>query len=224
MEIQLPSSIRSLDSQRSSPVGERDTEEELGRTAFLELMIAQISNQDPLEPAKNEAFIAQLAQFSSVEGIQNLNESMDGLVASLVGGRASDAANLVGRNVLVPTQQTALNTQGGIGGTLEVPEGSTNTQVDIFNAEGQRVFSANLPANGLGGEQRFNWDGQLPNGEFAPQGFYRVDAFADVEGQRLPLNTLLPDQVVSVSISEQGLVAHLAGGGSVPTTQIKEIR
>ncbi len=220
--IDIPG-IRSTEEFRQTPVGDRGAEEELGRTAFLELMIAQISNQDPLEPAKNEAFIAQLAQFSSVEGIQNLNESMDQLVGSLRAGMTMDAAGLVGRNVLIPTNQTALNNQGGIGGVVEIDSPASDVTVEVVNGQGQVVYRNNFGARAEG-EFRFNWDGLSENGEPVPQDFYQVRAFGGDGGTARQFAVSLPDQIVSVSITEGGLIANLAGGSSVPATQIKEIQ
>ena len=223
MQLDIPTEIRSLNSLSQSSAPLRDPEEELGKTAFLELMIAQIQNQDPLEPAKNEDFIAQLAQFSSVEGIQNMNESMDTLVASLRSGMAMDAAGLVGRNVLIQTHQTALNTHGGLGGTVEVDTAIPNLTVDIMNASGQVVKRLEMGATNRG-EIRFNWDGLDDSGQPMPQDYYRVAAYSAIDGTRQDFAVNLPDLITSVSITEQGLVANLAGGTSVPAIQIKEIQ
>ena len=73
--------------------------EELGKTQFLELMIAQLENQDPLDPAKNEDFIAQLAQFSTVEGIENLNTGVESMAAAMQSSLTLQSASLVGRDV-----------------------------------------------------------------------------------------------------------------------------
>ncbi len=223
MQIDLPGDIRTLNSLSQTNAPTRNPDEELGKTAFLELMIAQVSNQDPLEPAKNEAFIAQLAQFSSVEGIQNLNESMDSLVASLRSGLAMDAAGLVGRNVLIETNQTALNTNGGLGGTIEVDTAVPSLTLDIANSSGQVVKRLEMGAAERG-EIRFNWDGLSDSGEQMPQDYYRVSAYSGIDGTRQEFAVNLPDQILSVSITEQGLVANLAGGTSVPAIQIKEIQ
>lgn len=217
------SSVRTVRDLNTSATPPGSKEKELGKTAFLELMIAQVQNQDPLEPAKNEAFIAQLAQFSSVEGIQNLNESMDSMVSTFRASAAVDAAALVGRNVLIPTNQTALNTDGGIGGSVSLTEAVGGLTVTIENSNGQTVQRVDLGARPPG-EIRFNWDGLSENGEPVPQDFYRIAAFADVEGVQQQFEVSMPDQVVSVSITNEGLVANLAGGSSVSASQIKEIQ
>jgi flagellar basal-body rod modification protein FlgD len=217
------SSVRTVNELNTSATAPGNKEKELGKTAFLELMIAQVQNQDPLEPAKNEAFIAQLAQFSSVEGIQNLNESMDSMVSTFRASAAVDAAALVGRNVLIPTNQTALNTDGGIGGSVSLTEAVGGLTVTIQNSNGQTVQRVDLGARPPG-EIRFNWDGLSENGEPVPQDFYRISAFANVEGVQQQFEVSMPDQVVSVSITNEGLVANLAGGSSVSASQIKEIQ
>lgn len=208
----------------AEPAGKRpNNDEELGKTAFLELMIAQIQNQDPLEPAKNEAFIAQLAQFSSLEGIQNLNESMDGLVGSMRAGLTMDAAALVGRNVLAPTNQTLLNGNGGIAGTIDVDEATANLKLEVRDANGVVVRRFEMGAQPAE-EMRFDWDGISDAGTPAPQGVYQVSAYTEIDGARNEFAISLPQQVVSVSIEEGGLIANLASGTSVSAAEIKEIQ
>lgn len=208
----------------AEPIAERtNNDEELGKTAFLELMIAQIQNQDPLEPAKNEAFIAQLAQFSSLEGIQNLNESMDGLVGSMRAGLTMDAAALVGRNVLAPTSQTLLNGNGGISGTINVDEATANLKLEVTDVNGivvKRFEMGAQPAE----EMRFDWNGISDAGTPTAQGLYRISAYTEIDGARSPFEISLPQQVVSVSIKNGGLIANLAGGTSVSAAEIKEIQ
>lgn len=223
MEIEVPG-VRNFSNVPEPKEPRGSGEDELGKTAFLELMIAQIKNQDPLEPAKNEAFIAQLAQFSSVEGIQNLNESMDGLVGSMRAGLTMDAAALVGRNVLVPTKDTVLNGNGGISGTIAVTEATTELNLEIRDSQGVVVkrieYGPQVESN-----LRFNWDGVNEAGNPSPQGLYSVSAFTSGEdGERAEFDIDLPQNVVSVSIEEGGLIANLVGGVSVPAAQIKEIQ
>lgn len=197
--------------------------EELGKSQFLELMIAQMSHQDPLDPAKNEDFIAQLAQFSTVEGIENLNTSFAAMAASLQSSMATDAAALVGRRVVVPTNTASLESEGGIVGSIEVPRGSAEIIVDITSASGELVRRINLGAQPAG-RLDFGWDGTLPGGSASPAGFYNVTAYGTFDGERAELTVNMPDRVVSVSLGMNGVTANLAGGGSVPASQIKEIQ
>lgn len=223
MEVSIPG-VRSLSEVNTAPEPSLDgVENELGRTAFLELMIAQIQNQDPLEPAQNEAFIAQLAQFSSVEGIQNLNESVDSLVGSIRSSLSVEAAGLVGRNIVAPSAQTSLDAQGALAGSVELSVPAGDVQVDIVASDGTLVQRLSLGAQPAG-EVRFFWDGVNDQGQSVPQDRYNVRAFANVDGVEEELTVNLPDRVVSVSIEDGRLVANLAGGGSIPAEQIREVQ
>ncbi len=221
MQIEIPGVT--LVGRAAEPVSARSVEEQLGKTAFLELMIAQIQNQDPLSPAKNEAFIAQLAQFSSVEGIQNLNESMDGLVSTLRTGLTMDAAALVGRNVLAPGNQSGLNAAGGIAGTIDLQESVGDLQLEIRDVSGSLVKTFDLGAQ-EGSTLRFSWDGTTDAGTQVQPGIFQLSAFSQAGGERVAHAINLPERVVSVSITDAGLVANLSGGTAVPTVQIKEIQ
>ena len=77
-------------------------QQELGQDDFLTLMISQLQSQDPMNPMDSEAFMGQIAQFSTVEGIQQLNDSFDELAASLVSNQVLQASQLIGHSVLIP--------------------------------------------------------------------------------------------------------------------------
>ena len=95
----VSSSTSVLDQYRSTSSTE-NTENELGKNAFLELMVAQLNNQNPLEPQDNQAFVAQLAQFSSVEGLDNLNSTAEQMMSEFTSNAALQASSLVGQSVV----------------------------------------------------------------------------------------------------------------------------
>lgn len=200
-----------------------NSKQELGKNQFLQLMIAQMNHQDPLDPAKNEQFIAQLAQFSTVEGIENLNKSFTSMATSLQSSMATQAASLVGRNVVVPTSSAVLAGGNSVAGSIEVPRASSDVSVEITNSAGELIQSMELGAQPAGRLQ-FGWDGTTSDGARVPDGYYHVNAYGDFDGDRAELTVNMPDQVVSVSLGEDGLTANLAGGSSVPASQIKEIQ
>ena len=205
-----------------NPSGTDAGEEELGKTQFLELMIAQMNNQDPLDPAKNEDFIAQLAQFSTLEGIQNLNGSFAAMAKSMQSSMTMEAASLVGRNVLAPSNQ-GVNQGQGLAGSIEVPASAGSVVVEISSASGELVRRVDLGAQPAG-PLRFAWDGVDETGQQTPPGLYRVNAFSDIGGEQQELILNMPDQVVSVSIADGGFTANLASGASVSAAEIKEIQ
>lgn len=214
--------IRSATELLAAPSAGSDPSEELGKTQFLELMIAQFNNQDPLDPAKNEDFIAQLAQFSSLEGIQNLNVSMESVAAAVRSSLTLEAASIVGRSVLVPTNRAFVG-EGGLGGNVLNSQGGSDVRVDILDANGATVRSLDLGAQAEG-DVRFLWDGTDAAGEPLPMGSYGVRAYAMGLGDPVQLDVELPELVVSVSLSERGATVNLAGGETVPLSEIKEIQ
>lgn len=217
MEI---SGVRSFSELSSQISGSED--KELGKSAFLELMIAQLDNQDPLEPAKNEDFIAQLAQFSSVEGIQNLNDSVNGMVSAMQSSLSLQAASLVGRSVLAPTE-TGLYEEQTLGGSLNLTQSAGSVGIDIQSADGVLLRQLDLGPQAAG-IVRFAWDGQNEAGTAMPAGMYRISAFADIAGERQALTANLPNRVAGVTLGDRGVLANLVGGSEVSTLDIKEIR
>lgn len=218
MEIAATSNIRSLVTLN----GEGAAQKELGKDQFLELMVAQLENQDPLSPAENGDFLAQLAQFSSVEGIDNLNSTMESMSSALTSSLTVQAASLVGRSVLVPTNQTLMNGNGMVG-DVNIDASSSQVFVEISDATGALVKRLDLGAQGTG-VVRFNWNGLDDSGAPQPAGLYRVRAYAQGADEATELSIDLPEKVLSVSLSEQGINLNLAGGSTVPTNSVKEIQ
>lgn len=196
--------------------------QELGKNQFLELMIAQLNNQDPLNPTQNEDFLAQLAQFSTLEGIQNLNESVGSMAGLMRSNAATQAAGLVGRAVLVPTD-TALMPGEGFSGNVVLEESVSQVMVEISSPAGELIRRMALGPQAQG-FARFDWDGRNDNGELQSPGIYRVRAFASAAEDAKQFDVELPQQVVSVSLDGAELELNLAGGVSVPVSKIKEIQ
>ena len=92
----------------------------LGKDAFLQLLVTQLKNQNPLDPQDNSAFVSQLAQFSSLEGITTLNDSVTAIAGNYKSTQALQASSLVGRSVIVQTATTQVDTTKSMTGTITV--------------------------------------------------------------------------------------------------------
>jgi flagellar basal-body rod modification protein FlgD len=195
---------------------------ELGRTQFLELMLAQMNNQDPLDPSKNEEFISQLAQFSELEGIENLNTTMANMADAVLSNVTLQASSLVGHAVIAPTNRTLMES-GGFAGTVEVAETTNALSIEIKNQFGELIRQIDLGPQPTG-ELRFFWDGTNESGVPQDSGLYEVSAISQVAGQAVEQVINLPERVISVSLGEGGARANLAGGTDVLISQIKEIQ
>ncbi|HDZ57768.1 MAG TPA: flagellar hook assembly protein FlgD [Pseudomonas xinjiangensis] len=199
--------------------------DELGKNEFLKLLVTQMNNQDPMSPQENGEFIAQLAQFSTVEGIENMNTSMDALLSGYQSSQALQASSLVGRSVIVPTSNAMVDTQEGLAGQMALTRNSSNVFVNVYNAQGSLVSTINMGSKEAG-MLDFKWDGKNAAGENLPPGKYKFEAVASIGGENTQVATLLPANVDSVSLGmgKGGeLVLNLAGLGSVGLSDVLSI-
>ena len=195
---------------------------ELGKNEFLNLLVAQMNNQNPLEPQSNGEFIAQLAQFSQVEGIEKLNTSMSSLLSGYQSSQALQASSLVGRKVIVPTDKALVDTSQSFKASLVLPTTSSNVNVNVYDKSGAAVSRVSLGEQAAGNVS-FIWDGKDASGNLLPPGSYRFEAQASYNGETKGLSTLLPANVDSVTLGGSELTLNLAGLGSVPLSQVQVI-
>jgi flagellar basal-body rod modification protein FlgD len=195
---------------------------ELGKNEFLNLLVAQLNNQNPLEPQSNGEFIAQLAQFSQVEGIEKLNTSMGSLLSGYQSSQALQASSLVGRKVIIPTDQAVVDTSESFKASLVLPTSSSNVYVNVYDSAGTAVSRINMGEQAAGNVS-FIWDGKDASGNLLPPGTYKFEAQATYEGETEALNTMLPANVDSVVLGGSELMLNLAGLGSVPLSQVQVI-
>src|SRR5690606_12446891 len=135
----------------------------MGQDQFLKLLITQLKNQSPLNPQDNTEFVAQLAQFSSLEGIQNLNTTVTNLAGGMQSSQALQASALVGRTVETEASRAYLGSSGYVQGTMVLEQSTPALQLNIYNSENQLVMhkdlgsadAANIP---------FAWDGTATDG------------------------------------------------------------
>lgn len=206
---------------------------ELGQTAFLELMITQMNHQDPLSPQDNTEFVAQLAQFSSVEGLERLNKNFQGFSNSFMSNQALQASSLVGRSVTIPTDKAQLAQGGIVSGSVDMESSVGDVNVNVYNQSGALV--AEIPVGDQpAGEMVFRWDGQHMevNGKLTdwsageeplPAGDYTFEVFAKQGGDTQQLETALSANVNSVTMGADGnLTLNLAGIGAVNIAQVKQ--
>ena len=188
---------------------------------FLNLLVAQMKNQDPLNPLDNAQVTSQLAQLSTVQGIENMNKSLQALASSLGVNQMTQAANLIGRGVLVPGNTLSpVELRDVIGFDLSRP--ADNVSVSIHDAAGGLVRNLNLGPRDVG-VNVLAWDGLTENGSPAPAGEYSFSVKADQGGQAISSTQLSLGMVNSVSQNSQGVQLNLAGNKSVGYAEIRQI-
>ncbi len=206
----------------NAPASEKKNE--LGQDEFLALMVAQLRNQNPLEPESNSDFIAEMAQFGTVDGIKKLREEFSTLNLALTSNQALQATSLVGRTVYVSSNAGQLNAGEGLKGAVELPQSVADLQVSIYSSTGELVRTISL-GDKASGSIDFTWDGIASDGNAAPEGVYTIQADALSDGERRAFGTLIAANVESVTLgnTSKDLKLSLTGIGLVSIDQVKQI-
>jgi flagellar basal-body rod modification protein FlgD len=216
--------IDSLGLSRNNDSNSRTTSaSDMGSGDFLKLMLTQLQNQDPTNPMDNSEFLSQIAQFSTVTGVQDLNKSFSGLSTALQSNQALQASSLVGRTVLVPGKEGMLTDNVGIAGQIEIPASASNVKVEIYDAHGQLVQTVDLGTQPAG-DLTFAWDGNNDSGTALPSGIYTIKASGMVGGKTTAFGTSMYAQVQSVDLGgNQGIRLNLLGLGTVNLTDVEQV-
>ena len=182
---------------------------------FLKLLVAQMQNQDPLNPMDNAQVTSQMAQINTVNGIEKLNTTVQGLSGQFVQMQALQGAALVGRDVIVPGNLLSVRDEVGQGG-FELTSAADHVKVEVLSAAGQVIDTLDLGAQGSG-RHGFNWPAK---GVDADGGLhFRVVATSGAA--TLTSTALMRDRVDAVSAGGDTLTLELEHSGQVPYDQIK---
>ena len=194
----------------------------LDQQDFLKLMTVQIQNQDPLKPMENTEFFSQIAQFSTVSGIDKLQTAFSSLATQLSSSQSLQAAALIGRDVLVESGVGVLGDQG-LSGALDIPS-SGRVNLQIRDASGAVVRTIDLGTQSAG-QLAFNWNGTDAQGNALPGGLYRISATVSGSGgASVAATTYAVDQVSSVALGSDGLDVELAALGELPFSDVLRIQ
>jgi len=196
----------------------------LGQDEFLKLMTTQMTHQDPTKPMDNAQFLSQMAQFGTVSGIQDLQQSFKDFSASISSDQALQATSLVGRTVSIPTDEITLGSGKTITGFVDLPASSPSVNIKVLDSNGDVIRSQSLGEQSSG-TVNFTWDGNNDKGNLAAPGSYKIQVEALVNGTNTALQPNIQDQVSSVSMGNDshGLLVNLAGQGAVNFSKISQI-
>jgi flagellar basal-body rod modification protein FlgD len=173
--------------------------DKLGQSDFLKLMTTQLQNQDPFAPMDNGDFIAQMAQFSTVTGIQDMNASLGKLVEEFDQARIATASNLLGHSVLVPGNIGRPDDEGELHGVLDLPEATISTQLNYVDVDtNNSLFTEDLRprASGLVG---FKWS-DIPEEILASNKRIKIEALIDTGNGPEQLSPSIYSKVISASV------------------------
>ncbi|MGR9051431.1 MAG: flagellar hook assembly protein FlgD [Gammaproteobacteria bacterium] len=196
----------------------------LGQEQFLKLLTTQMTHQDPTKPMENGDFLGQMAQFGTVSGIQDLQQSFSEFASAVSSGQALQAASLVGRSVLVPGDEGLLSLTDGLSGQIDLTGPTDDLKIEFFNRNGEVVKELHLGPQSAG-MTPFSWDGQLTDGTFADPGAYTIKASAAIDGNNTALQTFVKAGVsgVKMAAGNQGIRLSLNGLDDIAFNQVRQI-
>lgn len=194
----------------------------LGQSDFLKLMTAQMQNQDPFNPVDNTQMVAQMAQFSSLAGISEMNTTMKSIADKLGATSTSDALAYVGKTVLTEGGTAYGRTTGGIAGSVELEGDASKVGVTISDANGAVLKTLSLGKQAKG-TVAYDWDGTTNDGQAAGTGPFTVTVNAQNNGTTVASHSLVWAPVQSVSTTTGAAVLTLPGLGEVPVSAVRQI-
>lgn len=210
--------------QLSTQAQKKPGTEEMDQQAFLKLFTTQLQNQNPLDPVKNEAFVAQLAQFSQLEATTKMADSLASMSSAMKADKLMTGASLIGKKVASPSGTAELLDGANIRGSLDLEKGASAVTLDVYDANGSRVFTQSLGRQAPG-QVDVVWQGYNSNGERMAPGRYNVVATVDVFGtvSKVPISTPATVSSVSYVAANNELLLELADGSTVELSKVQRI-
>lgn len=188
---------------------------------FLKLLVAQLKNQDPLEPMDNAQVTSQMAQLSTVTGIQDLNDTMAGIANAFEASETLRATSLIGSSVTVPGDRLAVAESGSSFAAYELSGPADAAVFEVLDAAGNVIYSQDLGARPAG-SHGIEWDGLDSKGGRVPEGVYRFNVTASSGDKPVASRTLEQRLVFGVENSGQGVILNIGGGERVSIKDVIE--
>ena len=184
---------------------------ELGRDAFLKLLVTQLQYQDPLDPTKNEEFVAQLAQFSQVEQLTTANDSLETLYTAMASMNNASMTQLLGREVLARGDEFQYDSGESQDLLFDARSASSSTTVTVMNEDGRVVYSTEIGGVDAG-RGSWTWDGQTISGGKAPDGTYTFSVVArDRNGDLVDVMEMIQGEIDGMSFETGSPVPSIDG-------------
>ncbi|MDO9281107.1 MAG: flagellar hook assembly protein FlgD [Methylotenera sp.] len=209
--------LDSVNGQKNSTTNSIDNAQD----RFMTLLVTQMKNQDPLNPMDNAQVTSQMAQLSTVTGIDKLNNTLELLIGNVQAGQSYQASSMIGHSVLSPGNEIITSGEGGFFGA-DLPIGADKLTVTIKDAAGNVVRTLDLGKQNAG-TAPLSWDGFTNDGAVAKSGSYQFELAATIANNTAAASSLSFAQVMSISNNANGIKLNLSNLTSVNTSDVKEI-
>ena len=188
---------------------------------FMTLLVTQMRNQDPLNPMDNAQVTSQMAQLSTVTGIDKLNNTLETLINNVQMGQSYQASNMIGRSILTPGNTVQTAGEGGYYG-MELPIGADKVTVTIKDSAGATIRTISLGKQDAG-TVPLTWDGLKDDGTVATTGNYKFEVSATIGTNTAKSTALSFAKILSISNYPTGVKLNLSNLMTVDTSAVKEI-
>jgi flagellar basal-body rod modification protein FlgD len=193
----------------------------LGKDDFLKLLTTQLQHQDPLNPMDGTEFTAQLAQFSSLEALQDISSQIKEMVMSQNLMQAAIATGMIGKKVKTGDGEISLKGKAEINYSL--PQDAARVKISILDSSGKLVREVETAGQATG-SRTYSWDGKDSNGKVLPDGTYKFKVEAsDASGNPIEVTSLSGGTVTGVSIENNTIYLVLDGNRKVPMSEVTEV-
>ena len=190
------------------------------QSSFLTLLVAQLKNQDPTNPLQNNELTTQLAQISTVSGIEKLNTTLGSISGQIDNSQSLAASNLIGHGVMIPGTKVLAGSETTTPFGIELQQPADKVTVTVTDKSGAVVRTIDIGAL-KAGVHSFTWDGSMTDGSTAPDGAYNVSIAASSGSTQLVAQPLQFALVQGVTRSSTGNLLDL---GTYGTTTLDEVR
>jgi flagellar basal-body rod modification protein FlgD len=198
------------------------SETDVSENRFLTLLTAQLKNQDPLNPMDNAQMTSQLAQISTVNGIEKLNSTLEKLMSNSTDTQAVQAAAMLGHSVLVEGTKLSVAEGGQTVGGVDMPQAVDNATLTITDANGLVIRTIEMGALNEGLTD-FVWDGKNNAGAQVAAGDYQFSVKATQDGKSITSTALELATVSGVLRDSTGIKLELGASGNVALGDIRQI-
>lgn len=196
---------------------------QLGKEEFLRLLITQLENQDPLNPMDDKEFVAQLAQFSSLEQLTNISEEVKAIKENSVQQDMVGAVGFIGKEVMAEGDQVSKDANTISTLYYNMDDTAAKMYFNIFDSHGNMVRTVEMQAR-QAGEYEFNWDGKDYNGREVPDGNYKVTIGAEgFNGEPVMVNTSVSGKVTGVQNINGSSYLRLSDGRMISFSEVSEV-
>lgn len=195
----------------------------IDQSGFLKLLTTQLKTQDPTEPTDNTQMVQQMATFSQVAGITEMNQSLKSMMSDVSASRFGDASGWIGRAALITGDVATQASNGAYAGQITLPDAAKNVTLSLVNSNGQTVYSKDLGAKGAG-DVSWSWDGKDTAGNATTDGALQVIVTGTgANGKGLSATNATWNEIQSVKSPATGSTQLITRLGSVSPSDVLQL-